>query len=112
MQFLVDTNIWLELLLDQQRAQEVRRLLAERDGSDFAITEFSFYSIGIILTQLHKDEVFSRFIADVLYRAGARLVPAWTRLKWRTCSACEGGLDWTLMMRTSTQPLKSTALLC
>ena len=33
MQFLVDTNLWLELLLNQQRAPEVRLLLEQRPGS-------------------------------------------------------------------------------
>ncbi len=74
MQFLVDTNIWLELLLNQQQAQEVRQLFEEREGSDFAITEFSLYSIGIVLTRLSKDEAFARFIADALEQAGTRLV--------------------------------------
>lgn len=41
MQFLVDTNIWLELLLNQERAEEVRHLFGEHQGSEFAITDFS-----------------------------------------------------------------------
>jgi len=77
MRFLVDTNIWLELLLNQERAGEVRRLFEEHDGADFAITEFSLYSIGIILTRLDKDAVFSQFIADTLQQAGIGLVRVW-----------------------------------
>jgi len=74
MPFLVDTNLWLELLLNQQRAQEVRWLLEQYDGSDFALTDFSLYSIGIILTRLKKDEAFERFIADALEQGGTRVV--------------------------------------
>jgi hypothetical protein len=74
MQFLVDTNIWLELLLNQQRAQEVRQLFEEREGSDFAITEFPLYSIGLVLTRLSKDQAFAQFIADALEQAGTRLL--------------------------------------
>lgn len=74
MLFLVDTNIWLELLLSQQRAPEVRRLFEEREGSDFAITEFSLYSIGIILTRLGKDEAFAKFRVDAFEQAGTRLL--------------------------------------
>ena len=74
MQFLVDTNLWLELLLSQQRAVEVRRLLESRQGSDFALTEFSLYSLGIILTRLNKDDLFGRFVADALEQAGTRLL--------------------------------------
>jgi predicted nucleic acid-binding protein len=61
-------------LLNQQRAQEVHQLFEEREGSDFAITEFSLYSIGIVLTRLNKDEAFAGFIADALEQAGTRLV--------------------------------------
>jgi hypothetical protein len=58
MQFLVDTNIRLELLLNQQRAQEVRQLFEEREGSDFAITEFPLYSIGLVLLRYVKVDGF------------------------------------------------------
>ena len=34
MPFLVDTNLWLELLLNQQRAQEVRWLLEQFDRTE------------------------------------------------------------------------------
>ena len=56
MPFLVDTNIWLELLLSQERAQEVQQLLEEREGKEFAITDFALHSIGIALTRLGRDE--------------------------------------------------------
>jgi hypothetical protein len=74
MRFLVDTNLWLELLLNQQRAQEVRHLLEQREGSDFALTEFSLYSIGIVLTRLNKDDAFAQFMTDAFEGAGTRLL--------------------------------------
>ena len=74
MEFLVETNLGLELLLNQQRAQEVRELFEEREGSDFAITELSLYSIGIVLTRLSKDQAFAQFVADALEQAGTRLL--------------------------------------
>lgn len=72
--FLVDTNIWLELLLDQEKATEVRRFLETCETSQLAITEFSLYSIGIILTRPKKHEVFSDFLADTLEHSRARLI--------------------------------------
>jgi hypothetical protein len=53
--FLVDTSVWLELLLEQQKADEVRQFLARHEGIELAITEFSLYSIGIILTRLNAE---------------------------------------------------------
>ena len=72
--FLVDTNVWLELLLEQQRAREVRQFLAGHEGIELAITEFSLYSIGIILTRLKKDELFADFLADTFEGSGVLLI--------------------------------------
>jgi hypothetical protein len=36
MRFLVDTNIWLELLLNQERSEEVRQLFERWEGFEFA----------------------------------------------------------------------------
>jgi predicted nucleic acid-binding protein len=72
--FLVDTNVWLELLLEQQKAREVRQFLERHEAVELAITEFSLYSIGIILTRLKKDELFADFLADTLEGSGLLLI--------------------------------------
>ena len=64
--FLVDTNVWLELLLEQKRAEEARQFLLNVEASLLAITEFSLYSIGVILTRLKKDETFNDFLPTQL----------------------------------------------
>ena len=68
--FLVDTNVWLELLLEQKRAEEARQFLLNVEASLLAITEFSLYSIGVILTRLKKDETFNDFLADTIEDSG------------------------------------------
>jgi len=68
--FLVDTNVWLELLLSRQRAAEVRKFFQRVDANLLAISEFSLYSIGIILTKLNKSEVFEEFLSDVIEDSG------------------------------------------
>ena len=68
--YLVDTNVWLELLLDQERAEEVRSFLKTIEASLLAITEFSLYSIAVILTQLKKDDLLRNFLADTLLDSG------------------------------------------
>lgn len=55
---LIDTNVWLELLLEQERNDEVRRLLNHIDPAMLHITEFSLYSIAISTVKLKKVEVF------------------------------------------------------
>jgi hypothetical protein len=44
--FLLDTNIWLELLLEQEKADQVRRLLEVEEARRLALTDFSLHSLG------------------------------------------------------------------
>ena len=64
--FLVDTNVWLELLLEQDKAEEVKRFLQNIEARFLAITEFSLYSIGIILTRLKMSDIFVDFLSDTI----------------------------------------------
>lgn len=64
--YLVDTNIWLELLLDQEKAEDVRNLLRGINPSVLYMTHFTLYSIGIILLKLGKPEVLLSFVRDTL----------------------------------------------
>ena len=68
--YLVDTNVWLELLLGQDRAGEVQRFLQHVDPRRLAITEFSLYSIGVILTRLGRDDAFADFLSDTIEDSG------------------------------------------
>ncbi len=72
--YLVDTNIWLELLLEQEKAPEVRHFLEVINPATLYITEFAFYSIGIILLGLKKAKLLIRFVRDTVLDAGVNLV--------------------------------------
>jgi len=65
--YLVDTNIWLELLLEQDRCQEVKSFFEKVNTDDIHITEFAVYSIGIILSRCEKTDVFKDFITDLVH---------------------------------------------
>lgn len=71
---LVDTNIWLELFLGQERAEDVRLFLSRIDTSDLAITGFTLYSIGIILMRLKKPDALSQFLADVIINGEVKVI--------------------------------------
>lgn len=62
---LLDTNIFLEILLGQSRAADCRGFIEDHLG-DVCISQFSLHSIGVILFRLNRPDVFRRFIADVL----------------------------------------------
>lgn len=70
--FLVDTNVFLEVLLEQQRAKEAREFLLNAPVDSLNISDFSLYSIGIILVRRQMSETFCLFLQDV--QAGMRLV--------------------------------------
>ncbi|MCB9446471.1 MAG: VapC toxin family PIN domain ribonuclease, partial [Ardenticatenaceae bacterium] len=60
--YLVDTNIWLERLLDQEKSAEVGMFLAKMPTNQLIISDFSLHSIGVILDRLDKQTVFSEFV--------------------------------------------------
>lgn len=72
--FLVDTNVWLEVLLEQENAEEARHFLERADPHLLYVTEFSVYSLGIILIRLRKDALFEDFVSDVLEESGVRTI--------------------------------------
>lgn len=46
MNYLVDTNIWLERMLDQERAADVAEFLNRVPADQLCLTDFSLHSIG------------------------------------------------------------------
>jgi len=66
MTYLIDSNVWLELLFEQERADDVRRFLETEPMAQMAISEFSVYSIGIALTRSGLEDAFVRFVSDTL----------------------------------------------
>lgn len=72
--YLVDTNIWLELLLEQDRWQEVKSFFEKVNPDDIHITEFAVYSIGIILSRYEKIDVFRDFITDLVHDSQVNII--------------------------------------
>jgi len=54
LKYLIDTNIWLELILEQEKQAQVRQFFEHVPTDNFGMSDFSVYSIGIILTHLNK----------------------------------------------------------
>jgi hypothetical protein len=63
--YLVDTNVWLEPLLQQERAEEAVQFLTQTPTENLFITDFSFYSIGILLTRRNRPNILLDFVQDV-----------------------------------------------
>ncbi|MBN2208810.1 MAG: type II toxin-antitoxin system VapC family toxin [Candidatus Coatesbacteria bacterium] len=62
--YLVDTNVWLERLLEQQKSEEVSRFLDRTPSESLFITDFAFHSIAIALSRLRAFGAFLQFVND------------------------------------------------
>jgi len=65
MMFLVDTNVFLEILLGRDRKGDCKKFLDRNSGS-IGISDFSFHSLGVILFRYGKEDIFVKFIDDVM----------------------------------------------
>jgi predicted nucleic acid-binding protein len=63
--FLVDTNIFLEMLLEQDKKEDCMRFLENNIGN-LSLTDFSLHSIGVVLFKYGKEEIFENFVNDVI----------------------------------------------
>ncbi|MGE5344170.1 MAG: type II toxin-antitoxin system VapC family toxin [Candidatus Omnitrophota bacterium] len=64
--YLIDTNIFLEALLDQEKADVVRSFFQFVDLDDMYISDLALHSIGIILFKLKKTKLFISFLKDMI----------------------------------------------
>ena len=72
--YLLDTNLVAEVLLGRAKAEEVKRFLRTVGGENLSLTEFSLYSLGIILARHRMYDAFSQAVNDLLLTGGIRLV--------------------------------------
>jgi len=63
--YLFDTNIFLEILLSQEKSADCKKALTDNIDCIF-ISDFSLHSIGVILFRHKKEKVFKNFVTDVL----------------------------------------------
>jgi predicted nucleic acid-binding protein len=72
--YLVDTNIWLERLLDQERSEDVGRFLIQTPSNLLFMTDFTFHSIGIVLSRLNRTDVLLQFVRDAFIEGDVSIV--------------------------------------
>lgn len=71
---LLDTNILLEVLLEQDRGTEVEQLMNHMSEEMLYITELSFYSIGIHLDKKKKNDLFLKFVDDLFINGNVTII--------------------------------------
>jgi uncharacterized protein len=67
MNYLVDTNIFLEILLNQAHRKKCEAFLQGENGAAW-ISDFTLHSIGVLLFRQKRTELFEKFAADTLAR--------------------------------------------
>jgi hypothetical protein len=72
--YLLDSNLFLELLLDHDKADAVERFLRTRPREELYISEFSLYSVGIVLFRRKQFEIFAGFLNDLVVKGGVGLL--------------------------------------
>ena len=72
--FLIDTNIFLEILLGQEKKTKCKKFLEDNTGR-LNITDFTLHSMGVILFKHNKESVFRVFIEDILPKIGLLSLP-------------------------------------
>jgi predicted nucleic acid-binding protein len=65
MNCLVDTNIFLEILLNQNGRKKCEACLQNEPGAAW-ISDFTLHSIGVLLFRQKRTELFDQFVADLL----------------------------------------------
>jgi predicted nucleic acid-binding protein len=65
MNYLVDTNLFLEILLNQAGRKKCETFLQGEQGAAW-ISDFTLHSIGVLLFRQKRPELFDKFAADTL----------------------------------------------
>ena len=95
MKALLDTNIFLEIILSQERAEEAKALLLKSAQHEFFITDYSLHSIGLLLFRKKQHEAFRAFVEDVLLNGGIGLLSLYSDEMESVISASQKfGLDF------------------
>jgi len=72
--YLVDTNVWLERLLDQARSEEVGQFIDYIPSDKLFIADFAFHSIGVVMSKLNRIDGLLRFVQDTFMDGAVSLI--------------------------------------
>ena len=72
--YLVDTNVWLERLLDQAMSDGVKHFLDHILSEHLFVTDFTFHSIGVVMSRLNRTDALLRFVQDAFVDGAVVLI--------------------------------------
>jgi len=74
MRLLIDTNIVLEIILEQERAREARSLLSLTEEHVFFLSDFSLHSVGVLLFRRRQQKTYWEIIEDLVFNGGMAVI--------------------------------------
>src|SRR5712692_5695096 len=74
MRLLIDTNAFLEIIVEQENAGQAKDLLQRTREHELFITDYSLHSIGLLLFRRKRHGVFKSFLRDLAIRAGMTVI--------------------------------------
>ena len=72
--YLLDTNIWLERLLDQKKSKIVGEFLNTTTTDCIYITDFAYHSICVIMARLESLEALDKFVKDLFINGDVTII--------------------------------------
>jgi len=72
--YLIDTNIFLEILLEQDKSETCKTFL-KKNKEAINISDFTLHSIGVILFKQNEEQTFLKFISDILPKSNLLSLP-------------------------------------
>ena len=74
MRLFIDTNIFLEIILAQEKARDAKALLSTIGKHYFFTSDFSLHSIGILFFYRKQQDIFQQFVKDMIIDAGMSII--------------------------------------
>lgn len=74
MKFLIDTNVFFEMLFERQGVKEATELLSVTDRHEFFISDYALHSVGTYLFHHKKQSTFVKFLKDQVMDAGVGII--------------------------------------
>ncbi len=72
--YLLDTNILIEFVLDQQSANKVEEFLRAMPPEQIFFTEFSLYSLSMLLVRRKRYDTLTRILDDLFAPGGIQII--------------------------------------
>lgn len=72
--YLLDTNIWLERMINGPQSNEVGQLLERFSSDELHVSEFTLHAMAMLLKRRGEDALFTRWTLDLFVDGGVKLV--------------------------------------